>query len=141
MRERTNVGEMMPSRTPSPAPSPWVNVVLPAPSSPLSSRRSPGLSTPPIRAASARVASASRVPSSAVQTGWALASDILRPPGPLHVEPGNAWRNPCDDLVVDGVRGRGPVVGRRAVTAEEDSFAAHQGAGVFKGAEVDDELV
>ena len=45
-RAITNVGEVTSPRTPSPAPSPWVNVVLPAPSSPLSTTRSPARSWP-----------------------------------------------------------------------------------------------
>ena len=41
-RAITKVGEVTSPRTPRPAPIPWVKVVLPAPSSPLSTTRSPG---------------------------------------------------------------------------------------------------
>ena len=41
----TNVGEVTGSRTPSPAPIPWVSAVLPAPSGPTRTTRSPGRST------------------------------------------------------------------------------------------------
>ena len=44
-RAITNVGEVTSPRTPSPAPRPCVNVVLPAPSSPLSTIRSPAASS------------------------------------------------------------------------------------------------
>ncbi len=55
----TNVGEVMGPRTFSPAPSPWANVVLPAPSSPLSTTRSPARSCPASERPRARIESAS----------------------------------------------------------------------------------
>src|SRR3954452_1141905 len=55
----TNVGEVPAPRTPRPAPSPWVRVVLPAPRSPVSSTRSPARSTVSTRSPSARVSEAS----------------------------------------------------------------------------------
>src|SRR5512139_482473 len=43
----TKVGEVIGPRTPSPSPMPWVRVVLPAPRSPVSTRRSPARSRAP----------------------------------------------------------------------------------------------
>ena len=64
----TNVGDVIGPRTPSPSPSPWVNVVLPAPRSPTRSTRSPArsrvASSAPIRRIdSASGASTTRPPS------------------------------------------------------------------------------
>ena len=68
-RAMTKVGEVTAPRTPRPAPSPWVNVVLPAPSEPVSTIRSPGASWPATERPRPRIASASGAWKTAVRSG------------------------------------------------------------------------
>ena len=68
-RAITNVGEVTSPRTRSPAPIPCVNVVFPAPSSPLSTIRSPGASCPASEDPSSRIVSASGASNRNVRSG------------------------------------------------------------------------
>ena len=68
-RAITNVGEVTGPRTSRPLPTPWVNVVLPAPSSPLSTTRSPGSSRSASPAPRSRIAPASGTSKMNVRSG------------------------------------------------------------------------
>ena len=79
----TKVGLVTSPRTPSPAPIPWVSVVLPAPRSPVSTMRSPASSIPASRSPSSRIAAA-------VATVAAVRGSSLRP---CHAAPSPARRH------------------------------------------------
>ncbi len=65
----TKVGEVMSPRMSSPWPTPWVKVVLPAPSSPLSTTRSPAASCPASARPISRIDSASGASNRKVRNG------------------------------------------------------------------------
>ena len=96
----TNVGEVTGSRTPSPAPIPWVSAVLPAPSGPTRTTRSP-----------ARSSSASSRPSAWVSAG--VGQDVLALHGRLPRDGGQVGQQPGPRRAVrPEPDGRRRVVGR-----------------------------
>src|SRR5579864_67562 len=111
-RAITNVGDVTGPRTPSPAPIPWVRVVLPAPSPPLRITRSPARSTVARDRPSACI-------SAAVPTVSAM------PSASLMVRPRHARADARHDLVRDRAERVAPLLGRRfpvVPRAEEHHF-------------------
>ena len=107
VRASTKVGLVTGPRTPRPSPIPRVSVVLPAPSGPLSTTRSPG----------ARGSRPSSMPSVCISAAVCTCRGRGRPQEPGHrrptVDPLHAGADPGHDLVVDRAGRLRPVVGRR----------------------------
>src|SRR5918994_972432 len=133
---RVNVGLVIVSMMPSPAPKPWAKAVLPAPRSPASRTRSPGRARSPSAAARAGVSSTVRVwatsaaARSAVTGPPPLARSPCRTPARAYraATPRPVWRRSAARWVQEGVTVRAGVrredrTGEAVVGALGDSVA------------------